>query len=211
MKRALPFTLAVALFVGLSAAHASSALVVAKPLPVLALAWAVAGGGAGLSHLLRRGVIVGLLLSAAGDVLLELGLFLPGLLAFLGAHLAYIVAFVSDTRAKAPLRALPFALWGALLFFHVRPGLGTLAGPVAVYVAAICTMMWRAAARVGSPPRPRGAWAGLLGAVSFGLSDSLIAIDRFVAPIPGASFPILLFYWLGQAGIAAAALDKEAP
>jgi uncharacterized membrane protein YhhN len=207
LKRALPFTLAVALYCAAKAAHAPSALVVAKPLPVLALAWAVMGHGA---RGRRLGVLTGLLFSAAGDVLLEVGRFLPGLVAFLLAHVAYTAAFLSDMKKPALFRALPFAVWGALLFDHVRPGLGALAGPVAVYVVAISTMMWRAAARVREQP-PGGAWAGLLGAVSFGLSDSLIALDRFASPIPWASVPIMLFYFLGQAGIAMSALDKETP
>ena len=32
---------------------------------------------------------------------------------------------------------------------------------------------------------------------------TLIAFDRFHAPIPGASLPIMALYWLGQWGIAA--------
>lgn len=210
MKRLVPFVAGIALFVAASAAGASTLRLLAKPLPVLALAFAVAMAPGG-PFALRRGVFLGLLFSAAGDVLLDLDLFLPGLLAFLAAHVAYVVAFLSDTKTAAPLRALPFAIWGGLLFTHIQPRLGSLAGPVVVYVVAICTMMWRAAARVGSGPGSRGAWAGLLGAVSFGLSDSLIASDRFGAPIPHASAPIMAFYWLGQAGIAKAAFDKETP
>ena len=208
MKRLAPFAIAVALYVLASGAGNPPLRLAAKPLPVLVLAVALLPGR---PFALRRGVFIGLLFSAAGDVLLELDSFLPGILAFLGAHAAYVVAFLSDTKAAAPLRALPFALWGGLLFTYIQPRLDSLAGPVVVYVVAICTMMWRAAARVGSKPGLRGARAGLLGAVSFGLSDSLIALDRFSSPIPGVSAPIMLFYWLGQAGIAKAALEQEAP
>lgn len=77
--------------------------------------------------------------------------------------------------------------------------LGMLAVPVAVYMTAIGAMMWRAAARVG--PGREGAVTGLLGAMLFGLSDTLIALDRFRAPIPGARYAIILLYWAGQAGI----------
>ncbi len=38
---------------------------------------------------------------------------------------------------------------------------------------------------------------------SNGASDTLIAFDRFHAPIAGVRLPILLLYWLGQWGIAA--------
>jgi uncharacterized membrane protein YhhN len=77
---------------------------------------------------------------------------------------------------------------------------------VVAYVLAICTMLWRAAARVGreGPARP-GEWAALGGAVLFALSDSLIAFDRFHAPIPSVEVRIMLLYWAGQLGIAASA------
>jgi uncharacterized membrane protein YhhN len=45
-----------------------------------------------------------------------------------------------------------------------------------------------------------------VGAVLFGLSDTLIAIDRFRTPFPGAPYAIIILYWAGQAGIAASAL-----
>jgi alkenylglycerophosphocholine hydrolase len=178
---------------------------VAKPLPVVVLAWGVWSGG---RSPLRYGIAIGLLASAIGDLLLGLDLFLPGLLAFLSAHLCYLVAFVSDTRAPALGRALPFAVWGLLLLGLLWPSLGGLALPVAFYVLAICAMMWRAAARVGRISG-RSAGAGLVGAVSFGISDSLVAWDRFGAHVVGVSVPLMLFYWIGQAGIARAALDKE--
>jgi uncharacterized membrane protein YhhN len=41
--------------------------------------------------------------------------------------------------------------------------------------------------------------------VLFGLSDTLIAVDRFRAPMPGAGYAIILLYWAGQTGIAASA------
>ena len=77
--------------------------------------------------------------------------------------------------------------------------------PVVVYMLAIGTMMWRAAAR-SAARQPRRRARPLVGAALFGLSDTLIAIDRFRAPIPGARFAIILLYWAGQAGIAASAL-----
>jgi len=47
---------------------------------------------------------------------------------------------------------------------------------------------------------------GLAGAVAFGASDTLIAFDRFAAPIPRVRWPIMVLYWLGQSGIAASAV-----
>jgi uncharacterized membrane protein YhhN len=67
---------------------------------------------------------------------------------------------------------------------------------------AIGTMMWRAAARWGDHPAAK---AAVIGAILFGLSDTLIAVDRFRTPLPRAPFAIILLYWAGQAGIAASA------
>ncbi len=190
-------------FVGLAAEIPELRLAV-KPFPALALA-----GWVGLRCRLPLGRFTagGLVLSAIGDLLLEAGLFLPGLLAFLAAHVAYVAAFLSADRRPALGRALPFLAWGLGALGLLRPGLGTMAVPVAVYVAVICTMMWRAAARVGSPGTPALAAAlGLLGAVAFGASDTLIAFNRFAEPIPGARWPIMVLYWLGQSGIAASAV-----
>jgi uncharacterized membrane protein YhhN len=190
-------------FVGLGAGLPALRLAV-KPFPALALAAWVATR---CREPLARLTTVGLVLSAIGDLQLERGLFLPGLLAFLTAHVAYVAAFLAADRRRALGRALPFLAWGVTAYLFLRPGLGPMALPVGVYVAVICAMMWRAAARVGSPGTPAlAALVGLAGAVAFGASDTLIAFDRFSAPIPGARWPIMVLYWLGQAGLAASAV-----
>jgi uncharacterized membrane protein YhhN len=50
-----------------------------------------------------------------------------------------------------------------------------------------------------------------VGAILFGLSDTLIAIERFRTPLPGAPFAIIVLYWAGQAGIAASAPCARRP
>jgi len=196
---ALAVAAAIAYLVGL-AAHRPDLRLRAKPVPALALAALVLaerrdGYGAALAG--------GLFLSALGDTLLEVpGHFVAGLATFLCAHVAYTVAFLRDERRLRLGRAAPFAIWLLAAFAYVRPGLGEMTVPVVVYMLAIGTMMWRAAARAGDHP---GAAAAVMGAALFGLSDTLIAIDRFRAPIPGAPYAIILLYWAGQAGIAASA------
>jgi uncharacterized membrane protein YhhN len=181
---------------------------VTKPLPVLCLAlWVLHRERDRYASL----VTSGLALSLVGDVLLEVaGHFLAGLVAFLMAHLCYVGAFCSDQRRPALLPALPFAAWGLLVYAELMPHLGQLRVPVAIYVIAIFAMMWRSAARVGSA-RVAGlsAWLGLAGAVLFGVSDTLIAFDRFQAPIPGARYAIILLYWAGQAGIASSVASRR--
>ena len=207
MRRAGPGLLLAA--VGIAAAlvylaHVGGdpARLLVKPVPVLALAAWVALRS---RQLVGRFTAAGLLLAAVGDVLLDAGRFLPGLGAFLLAHVLYILAFVSVEKRLALARALPFAAWGLSTFGWLRPGLGTLALPVGAYVVVITIMMWRAAARVGNREAGRAAWLGLAGALAFGASDTLIAVTRFLQPIEGVRVPIMLLYWLGQWGIAASA------
>jgi hypothetical protein len=102
------FTAAVVLYLG--GFGTGPARLALKPVPVIALAAWVSPRN---RTLLGRRVTAGLLLSALGDVLLEAGRFLPGLVAFLAAHVAYVVAFVSDERRLRLARLPPFAAWTA--------------------------------------------------------------------------------------------------
>jgi len=193
---------AAAFLAGIAAGSAPLRLA-AKPIPVLCLAFWAAAAGRGPA---TRPVCFGLLLSALGDGLLEAspGLFLAGLLAFLAAHVAYTAGFLLETRRPRVVRGVPFALWAALGYLAMRAGLANLHLPVVVYLAAICVMMWRAAATVGHEGKAQlHEWLALAGAVLFGMSDTLIGLDHFRAPLPEARVPIILLYWLGQVGIAA--------
>jgi uncharacterized membrane protein YhhN len=204
-RRALAAVAIVAalLYIAGLALEAPALRLLSKPVPALALA--------ALALSARRdgyatAVAAGLVLSALGDVLLEVpGHFVAGLATFLCAHLAYTAAFVRDERRRRLGRAVPFAVWLLAAFLWLRPGLGDLTVPVVVYMLAIGTMMWRAAARWGAHP---GAPAALVGAILFGLSDTLIAIDRFRTPRPGSPYAIILLYWAGQAGIAASVRSR---
>ncbi|HEY3269530.1 MAG TPA: lysoplasmalogenase [Armatimonadota bacterium] len=161
-----------------------------KALPVLCLAFLARRG--------NRLILAGLLASAAGDVALELW-FVPGVLAFLTAHVFYIAAFVGMERRLRPLHALPFAAWAAAAYTAVHMNLGAMAAPVAVYIGVICAMMWRAAAQAD---RGRWAWLGLAGALMFGASDTLIALARWTPGFAASGLLIMALYWGGQALIA---------
>jgi uncharacterized membrane protein YhhN len=81
--------------------------------------------------------------------------------------------------------------------------------PVIVYGLAITAMLWRALARLGSDVPQRSALLAAAGAVAFVFSDSVIGIDRFVAPFHSAPYVIILSYWLGQWGITASAFTQK--
>ncbi|MEN0106964.1 MAG: lysoplasmalogenase [Pseudomonas sp.] len=182
-----------------------------KPLPVLALLGWLRGAEPGTY---RRWIAIGLVFSLAGDILLQwpADLFVFGLGAFLLGHLAYLVAYFSDSRAVAPLALLVALVAGGSMFATLASaGLGGLLVPVALYALTISAMLWRALARTQAPGISRlsaGLAAG--GAALFVLSDSLIGINRFVSPFEGAHYAIILTYWLGQWGITASALYRRA-
>ena len=178
---------------------------VAKPIPVLLLlVWVVTASRSAL----QAPVALGLGLSAVGDVLIQRpGGFLAGLGAFLLGHLAYTTGFWRARPVLLAVRSLPFLLFAASMGYWIAPGTGGMEIPVGVYILAISAMMWRASVLVGAPGI--SALVGRLalgGALLFAASDSLIAIHRFVASQPWASVPIMVLYWLGQAGIAGAAV-----
>lgn len=200
-------------FVGIAIDHHVLRLAT-KPWPVVVLALWVWREARPSRY--RRFVTLGLAASLVGDMLLELApvaLFVPGLLAFLVAHVLYVLAYTSDTRVLAPLRAVPAYAYGAALIALLWPGLGPMAAPVGIYALVICTMLWRAAARVGTAD-PISARLALIGAVVFALSDSMIALGAFGRHLTEAhgvdlhgsaalSFAIMTTYWLGQLGIGA--------
>ena len=182
-----------------------------KPLPLIALLLWMRLAPAG-SY--RRWITVGLLLSLAGDMLLEwpADLFVFGLGAFLLGHLCFLVAYLGDTRRPALLALAIAAAFGLGMFsLLAQNGLGPLQIPVALYALTISAMLWRALARLGVPGiASRSAWLGAGGALLFVLSDSLIGINRFVSPFAGADVAIILTYWFGQLGIAASAHTRQA-
>jgi uncharacterized membrane protein YhhN len=154
----------------------------------------------------RHWLLVGLGLSLLGDVALmwpQQG-FLPGLVAFLLAHLAYIVAFTRGTRfiVAAPGAFALYALLAGGILAVLWPSVpGELKLPVLAYVACLASMAAQAAARWWTHRHEAGAPALRLAAIGGALfvgSDGLLATDRFHAPLPAASLWILATYWLAQ-------------
>ncbi|MBL8336117.1 MAG: sterol desaturase family protein [Rhodoferax sp.] len=173
---------------------------VAKPLTMLlALAVVFTQPASG-----ERGLLCGALLaSLAGDVFLMLPgaqWFIPGLASFLVAHLCYIALFRAGTRWFASRGALVATLaLGAGMYLVILPGLpdAVMRVAVAAYVVVIALMTAQAIGRAcerGSP----AAIAVAVGAGFFMLSDSLLAINRFVTPLPLASLGVLATYYTAQ-------------
>jgi uncharacterized membrane protein YhhN len=180
-----------------------SLVYVFKPLTML-LVLALAAQGRAVGPAYTGLVLAGLACSLAGDVFLMLprDRFLPGLASFLAGHLFFAAAFAAAGGAAGPPAAfLPFAAAGALVYAWLRPGLGRLALPVAIYAAAIALMAGLAAARwlaVGGV----GALLACAGATLFVVSDALLATNRFRRPLRAAQAQILGSYFAGQCLIA---------
>jgi uncharacterized membrane protein YhhN len=152
-------------------------------------------------------IATGLVLGAIGDVLLMYPsdrAFLAGLVAFLGGHVAYVVAFTRvvpiDAWPHAPivLIALPIVAAAGALAWLWR-GLGSMRIPVIAYVAVITTMVIGALVC----ERAIGWHVATAGALLFFASDLSVARDRFVAHdfvnrawgLPAYYVAQLLFAW----------------
>lgn len=154
----------------------------------------------------RRLAGLGLLAGAVADAVIEFS-FLGGLAVFLVAHLLYIAGFVRVDRRLRLARLLPVALWAAVALPVLVTHADALAIPVLVYGIVIFTMIWRAAAAMEGPGWNAGT-IGLLGAMLFGLSDTLLGYARFVEPLPASNLIIMSTYWGGQALIATSFLKR---
>lgn len=163
--------------------------------------------------LYRRWISIGLGFSLLGDILLDWpgDLFVFGLSAFFVAHLAYLRAYLSDSRQPAIAALIASLVFGIGMFSLLQQGgLGDLLIPVACYACVISLMLWRALARIGAAGiRQRSYWLAAVGAMLFALSDSMIGIDRFITSFAAAPYAIIATYWLGQWAIAASAFNRS--
>jgi uncharacterized membrane protein YhhN len=154
-------------------------------------------------------VFLALFLSWLGDVLLMIhSAFLFGLGAFLSAHICYIIVFsrfkFSDGGSRSTfVRRLFWTL--ALIFFSgtfysiIFDGL-ILVGvevPVLAYTIVITLMGIFAARRNGFTSLYSYSFV-LAGALFFIISDSMIAISRFITSFPYDGFLIMLTYLTAQ-------------
>jgi len=149
----------------------------------------------------RTAFVVALVLSLVGDVFLMLpsDRFVPGLVAFLGAHVAYVVGFVLGRGSGGALlvgaliTVVVAAPVGWRMLRAVRRNAPALVGPVAVYMTVIAAM-------VACATGWGNAWA-VAGAWLFFVSDALIAETRFVGPRSWGRTAVIVTYHLGQLGL----------
>ncbi len=156
----------------------------------------------------RKKIITALLFSFMGDVILlyqELDplFFMLGLFFFLLTHIFYIVYFLHLNKSgSSPVKKHPYliiliAVYAISLLYFLMPGLGDLKIPVTIYAFIISAMVFFSfyvPYRISKITRR----LFITGAISFVVSDSLLALNKFYKPFPFASALIMLTYCLAQ-------------
>lgn len=145
-------------------------------------------------------IVAGLGCSLAGDVFLMLPAdrFVAGLVSFLAAHLGYIAALSLGVSFGSAIWSLaPLLAYVVVMYWLLSPHLGKMRLPVLVYELVIATMAWRAMARWAAT-REVGAVLALVGAILFVISDSALAINRFVGKYKAAQALVLGTYFCAQ-------------
>jgi uncharacterized membrane protein YhhN len=174
-----------------------------KPLIMLTLlTWAICQPQVTHRRIFFAGMVFGLL----GDVFLmirEVDLFAFGLSAFFIMQICYIIAFWHEVRSIRLLPLLSFALYCAVFLgilyrpFHSDIALKPLWWPVVGYGLSLTTMGITAAMRrinVGYVSYRAVFW----GAIFFIFSDSIIALNKFLTPVPLVSLLIMSTYAAAQ-------------
>lgn len=156
-------------------------------------------------------LLAAIVFSLAGDVLMLLAkdaenYFVLGLGSFLIAHIFYILTYRQHRGENSPNElqgvqrirlAFPVILAGTGLVVVLYPLLGGLRVPVVLYAIVLVTMVLQALFRFGRT-EALSFWLVFAGALLFMLSDSLIAIHKFMMPVGHAELWIMSTYMAGQ-------------
>ncbi|MEM5564315.1 lysoplasmalogenase [Psychroserpens sp. AS72] len=157
-----------------------------------------------LNKKLRLIIASALLFSLAGDILLMFvnqspNYFLFGLVAFLLAHVMYVIAFLKHRNKNLnPLGFIAFLIiYAAGLFYLLKDGLNDMLIPVIIYMLVILSMSTSAFLRKGNVPKMSYTLV-FLGALFFMMSDSILALNKFYEPLAFSNISIMLTYALAQ-------------
>jgi uncharacterized membrane protein YhhN len=153
-------------------------------------------------------LVVALVFSWIGDTLLlfvfkDAVYFILGLIAFLIAHIFYIVLFTKELKkanGKIELRKrglLLIVIYLIALLLVLTPHLGSLTIPVIIYAVVISTVLYMACLLSFHWPKPASFYL-FTGAISFILSDSILAVNKFYRPVPMSGFLIMATYLYAQ-------------
>ena len=152
--------------------------------------------------MIRKLVILALVASWIGDTVLMFQshgsiYFMLGLVAFLIAHILYIVSFTylysTASLSEKAIIVLLFLVYTTSLVNFLWPGLGEMKIPVIVY-AMVLTVMGALGVIKNTINYPYIT----LGVVSFVVSDSILAFNKFLVDVPFSGVLIMGTYILAQ-------------
>lgn len=180
-----------------------------KPLLMpLLIGYFVSASGANRSPL-KKFVVLALVFSWVGDTVLMFqninGMyFIIGLVAFLLAHVMYIVGFTklknSTTKVERLAIIVFFLAYSATLVIFLWPGLGNMKAPVMLY-ALVLTIMGVLGVIKSTTNHPYITF----GVLFFVASDSILALNKFLIDVPFNGVLIMGTYiaaqWLIVAGV----------
>lgn len=152
----------------------------------------------------------------AGDILLSQ----PGDKYFLGGMLAFMLAHVFNgsyffrlqgahhSRMREPvIVGVLLILLSVIVFVVLNPYLGQLRLPIVVYMVLISLMAILAACTAGMPPYRKISHRYFIpGAISFVVSDSLLALNKFIFHLEWLDTIVMFTYGLALYLIAIGAL-----
>jgi uncharacterized membrane protein YhhN len=196
---ALALTAAVAVIDWFAVVHSNTRLeYAAKPLVMIGLI-AVALALNPASNVQRWLFVAALALGLVSDVFLMLpgDMLLPGLVAALVEHIAYIAGFrardlvVSGLAIGAVIALASAAVLVPIYYRALRKTQPALVTPVLAYVAVFLIMVTSAGGT--------GSFVALAGALLFFYSDALLGWYRFVSPLSWGRTVNIIAYHSGQA------------
>lgn len=154
--------------------------------------------------------ILAMIMCWAGDVFLMFQAqselyFMAGLGSFLLGHILYIISYQQHRWTEGngllgPQKvrfSLPIILAGSGLVVILYPALGGLKVPVMLYALVITLMALQALLRYGFTTVPSFIMI-FLGAILFMISDSVLAFNKFLSPVPLAGGIIMSTYCSAQ-------------
>jgi uncharacterized membrane protein YhhN len=160
---------------------------------------------------------LGLALSLIGDVFLMLpnDRFLSGVIAFLLAHVAYVIAYNMDGVLVTPISLFLLLVISVIAFFNTRlivralrsSGKDKLIGPIIMYAVVLTATVWSTTMTLFRPEWPLiGAIITFIGGWLFYATDSMNAWTRLVKPLPRGRLPVMITYHIAQFLMAAGML-----
>ncbi|REG84632.1 lysoplasmalogenase [Winogradskyella sediminis] len=177
---------------------------IAKPAIVISLlVWFIRHSKT-LSKTIRSTTILALIFSVLGDIFLLFvaqspHFFTSGLVAFLTAHIMYILVFLKhrNPQKSAISFVVLLLVYAVSVFYFLNGNLGAMLIPVIIYMLVILIMATTAYLRKG---KVNLLSYGLvfLGALFFLVSDSILALNKFYKPLAYSNYTIMFTYALAQ-------------